>query len=466
MRETKDLARLHRVGGAAALVERQGRPRPASPTTPPTSGASPACNRRIWPPSASGRATPTATATPPITAASHHVPEELAGRCRSRPCSTAVGTRGAKSRVTGELVCGPETLAEEELAKNSRQLGDELLDHPLDGAYYRESRPIFDKIKVPLLSCGNWGGQGLHLRGNVEGFVRAASKDKWLELHGGSHWALFYTDYGDALQRRFFDHYLKGEKNGWDKQPKVQLNVRHPGEKFVVRHENEWPIARTNGPNFISIPTAMSFAPTAAAEQAATKAFQATGRWSTFRPSRCSRRPRSPGRWRPSCWVSSSTSDADLFLVFRVFDPAGKEVLFQGALDPHTPVAQGWLRASHRKLDPKLSTALPALSHARREAAGDAGRGLRTRRRDLADLHRRAEGLTHRRSPCAASDYENGLARPATLSNMKNPMKGCGPFVHDDPDDRPAAVFGGTTTLHFAPGMPAYVLVPVVPKKA
>ena len=61
-------------------------------------------------------------------------------------------------------------------------------------------------------------------------------------------------------------------------------------------------------------------------------------------------------------------------------------------------------------------------------------------------------------------DYENGL--PAgTLSNMKNPMKGCGPFVHDDPDDRPASVFGGTTTLHFAPGKMPFVLVPVVPKK-
>src|SRR3989449_5916488 len=29
--------------------------------------------------------------------------------------------------------------------------------------------------------------------------------------------------------------------------------------------------------------------------------------------------------------------------------------VFQGALDPHTPVGQGWLRASHRKLDAELS---------------------------------------------------------------------------------------------------------------
>ena len=54
-------------------------------------------------------------------------------------------------------------------------------------------------------------------------------------------------------------------------------------------------------------------------------------------------------------FVSSSTGDADLFLVIQVFDPDGKEVVFHGALDPHTPIAQGWLRASHRKLDPHLS---------------------------------------------------------------------------------------------------------------
>ena len=38
-----------------------------------------------------------------------------------------------------------------------------------------------------------------------------------------------------------------------------------------------------------------------------------------------------------------------------MFTPDLKEVVFQGALDPHTPVAQGWLRVSHRKLDETLT---------------------------------------------------------------------------------------------------------------
>ncbi len=54
-------------------------------------------------------------------------------------------------------------------------------------------------------------------------------------------------------------------------------------------------------------------------------------------------------------FVSSSTKDADMFIVLRVFTGDMKEIVFQGAIDPHTPIAQGWLRASHRKLDKKLS---------------------------------------------------------------------------------------------------------------
>ena len=48
-----------------------------------------------------------------------------------------------------------------------------------------------------------------------------------------------------ACRRNSSTHFLKGEDNGWEKQPKVSLNIRHPGEKFVLRAENEWPLART-----------------------------------------------------------------------------------------------------------------------------------------------------------------------------------------------------------------------------
>jgi putative CocE/NonD family hydrolase len=155
-----------------------------------------------------------------------------------------LGERGPRSRVTGELVCGDVTLPEKDLYDKRCDFGDDIRAHPLDDAYHQARSAVWEKITVPFLSAANWGGQGLHPRGNFEGFVRAASKDKWLEAHGIEHWTHFYTDYGVKLQKRFFDHFLKGADNGWMRQPRVQLQVRH-ADRFVLRHEGEWPIART-----------------------------------------------------------------------------------------------------------------------------------------------------------------------------------------------------------------------------
>ena len=54
----------------------------------------------------------------------------------------------------------------------------------------------------------------------------------------------------------------------------------------------------------------------------------------------------------------------------------------------------------------------------------------------------------------------------AGSSNFKNELRGCGPFLHDDPRDRPPDIFGGITTLHFGKGRAAYLLLPVIPPKA
>ena len=50
-----------------------------------------------------------------------------------------------------------------------------------------------------------------------------------------------------------------------------------------------------------------------------------------------------------------------------------------------------------------------------------------------------------------------------TIASFKNRFTGCGPFIHDDPVDRPAAVFAGTTTIHCGEGLENSVLLPVIP---
>ena len=370
------------------------------------------------------------------------------------------GEHGPKSRVTGELVCGPETMPESELIRNRTDMWEGVLRYPLMEKYYQERTADLSKVTVPLLSAANWGGQGLHPRGNFEGYMRVASKQKWLETHGGSHWAPFYTDYGVKLQKRFFDYFLKGKNNGWDRQPRVTLQVRHPGEKFVQRHEKAWPLARTKWTRFYLDPAARSLE-RKPPRSAGTITYDGLGDGVTFSSAPLDKATEITGPSALKLWVSSATADADIFAVLRVFDPKGKEVVFQGALDPHTPIAQGWLRASNRKLDPKLSRPYrPYHTHDRKQPLKP-GQAVELDVEIWPNCIVVPKGyrvaLTIR-----GKDYEwEGEA--TTLSNMKNPMRGCGPFLHDDETDRPPAIFGGTVTLHMGPKRPAHVMLPEIP---
>jgi uncharacterized protein len=371
------------------------------------------------------------------------------------------GERGPRSRVTGELVCGPDTLSDEELARNRADMWSNVLSRPLVDDYYRERTAELSKVTVPLLSAANWGGQGLHTRGNFEGFLNAGSREKWLEVHGGSHWAPFYTDYGVGLQKRFFDYFLKGAANGWDRQPRVQLQVRHV-DRFVERHEHEWPLARTQWtPYYLDF--AHRLLTSSRPRAAGTLAYEALGEGATFSTPPLARETEITGPSALKLFVSSSTQDADVFAVLRVFAPDGQEVVFQGALDPHTPIGQGWLRASHRKLDPERTRPYrPYHTHDERKpltpgAVVELDIEIWPTCIVVPAGYRIALTLLGR-------DYEyEGEA--ATLSNMKNPMRGCGPFVHDDPTDRPREIFGGTVTLHADERRAPYVLLPIIPPR-
>ncbi len=374
-----------------------------------------------------------------------------------------LGKRGPRSRVTRDLVCGPETLTNKKLAENRADFGDEILSHPLDDNYHKARSPIWSKISTPLLTSGNWGGQGLHPRGNIEGFVRSASKEKWLEVHGLEHWTHFYTDYGRNIQKRFFDYYLKKKKNGWkQKQSRVQIQVRHV-DKFVERKEKEWPIKRTNWTKYYLNPADTSLT-TKNVTSRGKVTYDALADGLTFLSSPFLKETEITGPSAARLWVSSSTRDADLFLILRVFSPNMEEVVFQGALDPHTPIAQGWLRASHRKLHKGLSRNYrPYHTH-------DEKQPLKPGQAVQLDVEIWPTSIVVPASYRIAltvrgKDYEYSGGPGEGLATMKNVFRGCGPFLHDDPRDRPKSVFGGKNSLHFGPKQKPYVLLPIIPPK-
>ena len=374
------------------------------------------------------------------------------------------GEKGRKNPLTGESVAGPVTLSDEELAKNRINAYQELKKHPFDDQWHRDRSVDLTKITIPFISCANWGGQGIHPRGNFNAFIEAPAKQKWLEAHGDSHWALFSSGYGLNLQKRLFDHFLKGIDNGWDKTPPVMLNVRHPGEKFVLRYENEWPLARTKWTKFYLDPDKMALSPDPIAKEE-TVTYEGLGKGVTFFLPKLDREMEITGPLAAKLFVSSETKDADLFLILRVFDPAGKELTFMGSTDPNTPIANGWLRASHRRLVPEKT--LPYRPY---------------------HPHDRVEPLTPGEvyecdvelvSTCIVvpagwqvaltirgKDYEYEGELSEFGKKFHYATRGTGGMVHNDPDDRPREVFGGRVTLHAGAGREAYLLLPVIPPKS
>jgi uncharacterized protein len=371
-----------------------------------------------------------------------------------------VGERGAKSKVTGEPVAGPETLPKDELAKLCADTPGEAKRHRFRDDYYTARTAAYENIRAPLLSAANWGGIGLHTRGNFEGWLAAGSKQKWLEVHGDTHFTHFYSSYGEALQKRFFAHFLKGEDT-WSKQPRVSLNIRHPGEKFVLRAENEWPLARTQWTKYFLQPDGLGLSP-AAPKGAATLRYETTGDGLTFRTAPSDKALEITGPVAAKLWVSSETTDADIFLVLRLYDPAGKEVTFIGSNDPRTPIGLGWLRASQRKLDAKKSLPYrPWHPH-------DETQPLTPGEPVELDIEIWPTSIVvppgYRMAlTVRGKDYEFD-GTDAALPHAPYPMKGVGPFLHIDPDDRPAAIFATRNTLHFAPGKEPHLLLPIIPK--
>ena len=372
-----------------------------------------------------------------------------------------VGDRGARSVVTGETVAGPLTLSPEELKKKRTDTPGEAKEHVFRDDYYAARTADFSKIEAPILSAANWGGMGLHTRGNFEGWAAAGSKQKWLEVHSDTHFTHFYSNYGEGLQKKFFSYFLKGEDTGWSKQPPVSVNVRHPDEKFVLRAEKEWPLARTQWTKFYLHPQGNALT-TAEPAGATTLSYETSSDGLTFSTPPLTRSVEITGPVAAKLWVSSDTTDADLFLVLRVFDPADKEVTFIGSNDPRVPVGLGWLRASQRKLDATKSKPYRPWHTHDTELPLKPGEPVEL---DVEILPTSIVVPVGYRLALSVrgKDYEVD-GRDIAPPNAPYPMKGVGPFLHIDPDDRPARIFGGRNTLHFATGKQPYLLLPVIPE--
>ena len=242
----------------------------------------------------------------------------------------------------------------------------ESLEHPLFDAFWASKVAALERIRVPAYVVASWTDHGLHTRGTLEGFKRIRSELKWLEIHGDKKWAYYYRPESRERQFAFFERFLKGQGSEVETWPRVRAFVRQAGTAGHWRTFDHWPVPEVRGLRLyldLERGTLTEMLP-----------GSVTSRWYLATSAGVDRLRRPLGRlvcdyrfaepvevvgpMRLHLWVAPlDADDADLFVGIQKIDREGQLVTF-----PHYaqyddgPVALGWLRLSHRALDPLRST--------------------------------------------------------------------------------------------------------------
>ncbi len=340
-----------------------------------------------------------------------------------------------------------------------------IRSHEFFDDFWAERVDDLSKVEVPMFTAANWAGTGLSLRSHFSAFNESSSTHKWLRVHTGGHIEPFYSLEALAEQKRFFDHFLRGVNNGQLDVPPVHLAIR-TGSEVSWRYENEWPLSRTDWTpmhldaadaptlrdsqpdsegkaQFSAEPDDAMWAPVTSYNDVLTTTSGANQNISrSFLSAPIDNDMEVTGPVALSLRVSCSAGDTDLFVVIRDIDPSGNEVVVDGVDNPKTPVTFGWLRLSHRELDPERSTVgRPVLRH-------DAPAVVEPD--EIVDVQ----------IEVGPTSWVFQAGHRICIEIGSRDLPGAFPFLHNDKIDRRT---GGEVTIYTGPGTNSTLLLPVIP---
>jgi len=266
--------------------------------------------------------------------------------------------------------------------------------HPVDDEFWRE-REVFrrlDKVDIPVLSVGNWGKNSLHARGNILGYEQVNGVKRLRMEAGARPPSMNVTkalldfesiELHEKVLAPWFDHWLRGIDNEVLDGPPVSLFVSGVDED---RGYSEWPPAEAEDKSFYLAPGKgagryslndgqLQDSPVPSGGQDAATSYSypdplwhlgtatvtslgipnAVARVLTFSTPALPNDVEVVGCPRLELYASSDQLDTDF--IVKVSDVAERpEQLHSELATPAVVVSKGWLRASHRELDPALST--------------------------------------------------------------------------------------------------------------
>jgi len=258
---------------------------------------------------------------------------------------------------------------------------DYLKNHPLYDDFWKAKAAKLEEITVPMLVCASFSDHGLHTMGSFRAFIKARSEHKWVYTHRTGKWDAYYSPDVQEMTRNFMDCFLKDDtSSGFLDTPGVRLEVRSSlKEIHEVRHENEWPIARTQYTRlYLTEQQSLSLERPQNPMESAYPAKKGKAEFHhTFDED-----TELSGYMKLRVWVEArpenagqeNPDDVALFVAANKLDRDGNPVHFYGSVgSTKDMVTRGYCRASRRELDSAESTEWHPVQKGAREQKLKAG---------------------------------------------------------------------------------------------
>ena len=418
-----------------------------------------------WRRSAPGKEPPTSTATPTGTGGSCATGTRAGTGRQVMTVQHGVGERGAIDPNSGDAGVGPGDPHGRRVGRGTARRSA-TRSSPIPWMTSTTATGRRTGRSSPCRSCPRPTGaaRASTARGNFEGFVRAASKQKWLEVHGDR--AL------DALLHRL-----------WAQPPEALLRLLPEGSRQRLGQAAPRPAA--DPPREQVRPAVRERV--AAGPHAVDEALPGSGRPDAATGTGCEREQgRVQGAQRrgylPDAPFEEETeitgpvaAEAVSFLLddrCRRFPRRCASSIRRAGRSLSPPrssrarrSAQGWLRASHRKLDPKLTTEYRPY-HTHDEVQPLLPGKLYELAVEIWPTCIVVPAGYRIALTLQGKDFERPGDTGGSLGTVEQPMRGSGPFTHTNPMDRPAEIFDNMHTVFGGGAKGSYLLLPIIPSKA